>query len=155
MRNLLSILNALFFRLRAIARAILSPVNLGVSALAEADGKIVLVRQSYTTGWHLPGGGVGRGEPPAEAVLRELREEIGLVSFSALELFGIYTRRVLWVSNVNLVYRLRDVVFDFKPNWEIREVRLVDPAAPGSGTTRGTWCRLMEFTGKQPQSRYW
>jgi ADP-ribose pyrophosphatase YjhB (NUDIX family) len=138
-----------------LVQAILSPVTLGAFALAEQDGKIVLVRQSYTTGWSLPGGGVERNEPPAEAILRELREEIGLVSSQPPELFGLYTKQVLWMTNLSLVYRLREVVFDFKPGWEIRAVRLVDPAAPPLDVRFGTRRRLLELTGKRPLSPYW
>ena len=39
--------------------------------------------------WTLPGGGLGHGEPPAEAVAREVREECGL-SASIGELLGVH-----------------------------------------------------------------
>ena len=42
------------------------------------DGRILGVRQSYTTRVTWPGGGIGGDEDPAEAAARELREEIGL-----------------------------------------------------------------------------
>ena len=41
---------------------------------------LLLVRSSYRTGWHLPGGGVRRGEMPEAAARRELAEEIGLAA---------------------------------------------------------------------------
>ena len=39
---------------------------------------LLLVHQSYRIGWHLPGGGVRRGEMPEAAARRELAEEIGV-----------------------------------------------------------------------------
>ncbi len=52
----------------------------GVRVLAfDADGRVLLIRHSYGSGsWMLPGGGIGRGEPPLAAAGRELREETGL-----------------------------------------------------------------------------
>lgn len=43
-----------------------------------SEGRLLLVRQSYTTGWSLPGGLLGRHESPVEAAARELVEETGL-----------------------------------------------------------------------------
>ena len=68
-----SLLRKTLFRIRILLQAILSPVAFAALALVEQGGKVVLVRHSYATGWHLPGGGVKRGEPPEQAVLRELR----------------------------------------------------------------------------------
>ncbi len=54
-----------------------------VLAFDEA-GRILLIRHSYGSGnWMLPGGGIGRGEDPLAAALRELREETGCALTSA------------------------------------------------------------------------
>ena len=45
---------------------------------------LLLVRSSYRIGWHLPGGGVRRGEMPEAAARRELAEEIGLAASALL-----------------------------------------------------------------------
>jgi 8-oxo-dGTP pyrophosphatase MutT (NUDIX family) len=137
------------------AQAMLSPVALGACALVEREGKVLLVRHSYVRGWLLPGGGVGRGEPPADAILRELKEEIGLVRSSPPEFIGLYSRRAGWVTNVIALYRIGDADFIFRPNFEIREIRFVDPAAPPDGTPPSVRRRLSEFAQLQPQSANW
>lgn len=133
----------------------LSPVALGALALVEQDGKYVLVRHSYAGGWFLPGGGVERGEPPAAAVMRELREEIGLTESAPPEFIGLYTRKVWLVTNVNVLYRVRDARFAFKPSWEISKITLADPASPPPGTTYGVLRRFAEVVGRKAQSPYW
>lgn len=112
---------------RYVRSLLLHPVDLGVQALVEQDGRVVLVRHSYKSGWLLPGGAVERNEHPAVAILRELREEIGLTSSATPQLLHTYVRWGVWASNLVLVYRVEQAVFDFKPSWEILAYRLVDP----------------------------
>ncbi len=49
-----------------------------VVVLRDDDDRVLLVRQRHTRGWSLPGGLLGHGEPPEEAVLREAAEELGI-----------------------------------------------------------------------------
>ena len=137
-------------------KAWISPVAFGVSAIVDdAAGHVLLVRHSYQPGWHLPGGGVGAAEPPAEAVLRELREEVGLLESDPPELVGIFTRRIGWVTNVIALYRVPHARIAFKPNAEIREILWADPRALPQGTVRGVRRRLAEFTDKTAPQPYW
>ncbi len=56
-----------------------SSTRAGVHAIAlTPDSRIILVRLRYAQGWRLPGGGRKKGEDAREAVLRELKEEIGM-----------------------------------------------------------------------------
>ncbi len=140
---------------KVMAQAVLSPVALGACALIERDGKVLLARHSYVSGWLLPGGGVRRGEPPSEAIVRELQEEIGLVRAATPVFFGLYSRKAGWATNVIALYRLSDAEFTFKPNFEVREVQFAHPANPPPGTPPSVRRRLAEYAGVQPVSPYW
>jgi 8-oxo-dGTP diphosphatase len=52
--------------------------RIAAGALFVDDGRILLVRKTYGNIWDIPGGYVDRGESPASACERELREELGI-----------------------------------------------------------------------------
>lgn len=137
-------------------RGFLSQLAFGVvGVISDEAGRVLLVRSRLGQSWGLPGGGVGAGEPPAEAVLRELREEVGFDGSEAPELLGLYTRRIAWATNVIALYRIAGGTIDFKPNFEIAEICWADPAAPPPGTQPGCARRLAEMTGQAPKSDRW
>jgi 8-oxo-dGTP pyrophosphatase MutT (NUDIX family) len=142
--------------LSLLLRAYRTPVSFGTNAIVErANGRVVLVRHRYMPGLSFPGGGVNPGEAPADAILRELKEEIGLQRFEALELFGLYTRKVGWTTNHVALYRCSNATFDFKPNVEISEIAEVDPHDPPPDTSPATRRRLAEFTSAARISANW
>ena len=143
------------FRLLMTVKALLSPTAFGVAGVVEdAQGRVLLVRHSYKTGWSLPGGGVDRGEPPAQAVRRELAEEVGL-SGGAAQFLALYTRRAGWATNVIALYRVTGAAVAFKPNFEIREICFADRNALPPGVTPATARRLAELAGAIPVSPHW
>ena len=142
------------FRFFMTVRAIWSPTAMGVAgAVYDDQGRILLVKHRYNSGWRLPGGGVDRGEPPRDAVLRELHEEVGLSGGEA-EFFGLYVRKAGWVTAVIALYRIKDAQVNFRPNLEIKEICYADPKEPPHGLTPAARKRLKELAGAEV-SAYW
>jgi 8-oxo-dGTP diphosphatase len=59
-----------------------APVDVAVAVLIRADGAVLLARRPegkvYSGYWEFPGGKVEAGEPVADALWREIREELGV-----------------------------------------------------------------------------
>jgi 8-oxo-dGTP diphosphatase len=65
---------------RLIIRSFTPSYTVGaVLALQRSDGAILLVEQRHSPGWALPGGLLHRGELPADGLLREVEEEVGIM----------------------------------------------------------------------------
>jgi 8-oxo-dGTP pyrophosphatase MutT (NUDIX family) len=121
-------------RLRLALRKVTGSSRSGVHAIAlTGTGKVVLVRLTYAPGWRVPGGGRKRGEAPEQAMLRELREEIGLVSHGAIE-----ELEAVRPGDPSAFFLVRDVVYRPRRSLEIEEVREFDPAALPDDTTSWT-----------------
>lgn len=147
--------SSILFRLYITLRAFVTPSVFGVAgAVYDDEGRVLLVRQRYTWGWRLPGGGVDRGEPAQTAVLRELREEVGL-SGGSVALFGVYNRRAGWASNVVALYRITGATVNFKPSLEILEICFADPAHPPPDCSAATLRRLKELASPVQTDLHW
>lgn len=100
----------------------------GAAALIrDGDGRILVARHTYRRRmpWGLPGGWVRRGENPADALVRELREETA---------FDVEVTQPLTVSadspvHLTVVYGGRLVGGTFRPSAEVSEVRFLERGA--------------------------
>ena len=63
---------------RAVVRTVAPSYTVGAVCVIEHDGEFLVLWQPHRRGWSLPGGLMGRGEEPAEAVRREVAEEVGI-----------------------------------------------------------------------------
>lgn len=133
-------------------------VTLGVRALVrDGEGRVFLVKHSYVSGWHLPGGGVEAGETIFSALARELREEGNIEVLGSPRLFAVYfNAKVSRRDHVALF-----VVEDFRqPSPPRRNAEIVDhgffpPAALPDGTTPSTRARIAEVLEGRAVPEHW
>jgi len=155
-------LKRLFYR---AAKPVLHPVyrqlrgmTLGTRTLVlkDAGAQVMLVRHGYAAGWMLPGGGVERGEALAEAAVRELREEAGIVAEEEPMLHGVFLNDRQFRGDHVACFVLRR--FSERPvpaGFEIAEARFFPSAALPEATTGGTRRRIAEVLEGLPSSRAW
>ena len=100
------------------------PRTFGAHALAlTPEGRVILVRLRYARGWRLPGGGRAEHEDPRDAVLRELREEIGMLSHGDVTLAAELEERPDFKRDLASLLIVRDV--RYRPrrwSWEVEAV---------------------------------
>lgn len=134
------------------------PLTLGVRGVVVDDqGRVLLVRHTYTPGWHFPGGGVERGETCALALRRELREEAGVEAEAAnLSLVSVHANHAFFPNDHVLVYRVEAwTQGPIAERGEIAERRFVDPKNIQPGISAGTRRRLDEIFAGAVTSEFW
>lgn len=99
------------------------PRTLGAHGIAlTPEGRIILVKLRYASGWRVPGGGRAPHEEPQAAVLRELREEIGMTEHGEVRFACELEERVDFKRDLAAMLVVRDVCY--RPRWslEVEEV---------------------------------
>jgi 8-oxo-dGTP pyrophosphatase MutT (NUDIX family) len=133
-------------------------MTLGVrGAVFDGEGRLFLVKHSYTPGWYLPGGGVEPGETVEEALKRELMEEGGIAATQPPELFGVYLNRAISRRDHVAFFVCRHWRRERTPNipnMEILDSGFFLPADLPAGVTEATRRRIAEMGGT-PHSPYW
>lgn len=108
---------------------VLRPKTFGAHAIAlTPDGKVVLVKLRYAPGWRMPGGGQSADEDPLHAALRELTEEIGMISHSEARLARDFDEAVDFKRDTSSIVIVRDV--RYRPprwSWEVEQICEADP----------------------------
>lgn len=135
------------------------PMTLGVRAMVErSDGRILLVRHTYTKGLFFPGGGVEKAERIATSLLRELKEEGGVELTGTPRLVGIYSNQAIFPNDHVVFYHLKP------DDWtagkatgigEISERVWADPLDLPEDATPATKRRTAEIFANGSNDGYW
>jgi 8-oxo-dGTP pyrophosphatase MutT (NUDIX family) len=133
-------------------------LTLGVRCLIfDGDGRVFLVKHSYVSGWHLPGGGVEKGETLLAALERELREEGNIEVSEPPVLHAIYfNRRISRRDHVALyIVRAFRQTAPPQPNREIVAHGFYATNELPADTSRATRERIAEILTGRAVSEIW
>ena len=121
-------------------------LTLGVRGLVwDAEGRVLLLKHTYTPGWHMPGGGVELGETGEEALARELVEEAGVELTARPRLCSIHSSHATFRGDHILFFQVRDWRrVPATSRGEIHAVEWFAPDALPPDATAGTRRRIAE-----------
>ena len=133
-------------------------MTLGVrGAVFDGEGRLFLVKHSYTPGWYLPGGGVEPGESLLDALRRELAEEGCIELLGEPVLHGLFFNSHVSRRDHVAVYLIRNFRQNRlpEPNREIVACGFFDANALPAETTAGTRLRISEAMQDKRQIATW
>jgi 8-oxo-dGTP pyrophosphatase MutT (NUDIX family) len=133
-------------------------MTLGVRGVVlDGEAGVFLVKHSYVSGWHLPGGGVEVGETFRDALARELMEEGLIELLGEPHLHGIFFNSHVSRRDHVAVYVIRHFRQDRRPesNREIVACGFFAPDALPPGTTEGTRLRIAEVLENREKITSW
>jgi 8-oxo-dGTP pyrophosphatase MutT (NUDIX family) len=124
--------------------------------LFNPQGELLLIRNSYGRShlFVLPGGGIRPFETPAEAAVREVREEVGVTAERVTPLSTYYSE----------AEGKRDIVYLFTAftaespradGVEVEEARFFPLDALPATVSDATLRRIAEYKGERPPARAW
>jgi 8-oxo-dGTP pyrophosphatase MutT (NUDIX family) len=121
------------------------------------DNRVFLVKHSYVSGWHLPGGGVEVGETFGDALRRELVEEGRIEVLGEPALHGLFLNSHVSRRDHVAVYLIRNFSQDRLPeaNREIIACGFFEANALPAETTKGTRLRIAEVLESREPISTW
>jgi 8-oxo-dGTP pyrophosphatase MutT (NUDIX family) len=129
--------------------------SIGARALVVKDDEVLLVRHTYLTGWYTIGGTVERKETFLEAVMRELKEEVGVTPTIQPTLHGVYFNTYFGRDDYIAFYIVRDPKIEEVNSPEIAEKKWFKFTALPEDISPATKRRVEEYLGQRAQSEKW
>ncbi|WP_246678205.1 MULTISPECIES: NUDIX domain-containing protein [unclassified Mesorhizobium] len=107
-------------------------IRIAAAIIADASGRLLLVRKRGTSGFMQPGGKIEPHEEPLDALVRELNEELGLVIDPATASpLGLFSAQAANEPDYTVDAELFTVSIESQPvpAAEIEEMIWLDPTA--------------------------
>jgi 8-oxo-dGTP pyrophosphatase MutT (NUDIX family) len=132
-------------------------MTLGVrGVVTDSEGRMLVVRQTYTHGWIFPGGGVERGETALEALARELHEEAAVRMKGKPQMHGLFSNHAHIPGDHVAVYLVRDYDEEpWKPSMEISHRAFLAPDEIRQDCSDAMKRRLDELAGGAEPAAIW
>ena len=135
--------------------SLLAKQTVGVRMLLINEGRILLVKHTYRSGWYTIGGAVDPGETPSEAMERELKEEVGATLTSKPKLFSIYYSRNEKRDDYIIFYVNQGCIQEKVISSEIAEQRWFPLDQLPDELSPATLRRIQEYLGEREIDERW
>ncbi|OJW51282.1 MAG: hypothetical protein BGO67_12685 [Alphaproteobacteria bacterium 41-28] len=145
----------LFWKIRNIFLSLFSLKTVGARALVLQKDHILLVKHTYLAGWYTIGGGVDAGESGLQALIRELKEEVGVILQESPSILGFYHNRYEKRDDYVIVYVCKKFEKEEVTSKEISEARWFPLNALPPDISPSTKRRIEEYLGLRSLSDVW
>ncbi|OGT30718.1 MAG: hypothetical protein A3E87_07095 [Gammaproteobacteria bacterium RIFCSPHIGHO2_12_FULL_35_23] len=145
----------LYNKIKYFLFSILAKKTLGVRALIIENNQVLLIKHTYQPGWCTIGGGVKAGETPAEAICRELKEEVGAMLKESPKLFAVYHDGYKKYDDYIIFYLVGKCEYQEVKSWEIKDKKWFSLQALPLDISPATLRRVEEYLGKAKISDRW
>jgi 8-oxo-dGTP pyrophosphatase MutT (NUDIX family) len=146
---------SLIWRVKNILLSLLKRKTVGARALLIRDDMVLLVKHSYIKGWHTAGGGVDAGESGMQALIRELREEVGVTLESPPDILGFYHNSNEGRDDYIIMYVATDFTIVPATSLEITMLSWFPLDTLPDDISPATKRRIEEYLGTRPLSDLW
>ncbi len=111
-----------------------APIRIAAAVIVRGDGKTLLVRKRGTSAFMQPGGKIAAGESAAEALAREVREELGCEIAGEPKPLGCFSAPAANEAGriVEAELFALELAGEVRIGAEIEELVWLDPDAPGA-----------------------
>jgi 8-oxo-dGTP pyrophosphatase MutT (NUDIX family) len=147
----------LFHYFRDSLQLLLSKKTVGVRIILfkPEDSTTLLIKHTYTPGWHTVGGGVDARENPLEAIERECQEEAGITLLEKPRLFSVYHNPRFNHDDYVILYVAEKFTQRAVTSPEISEEGWFALDNLPADITPATLRRLKEYLGQIPITETW